>query len=133
MFAQKVQMSTMPNTNSPDTISHLPIQSLVERAQLQLDIRQAEHVLESLRSSEMPLREVLAVKIVLLRFACQQSAFRIRTNQYRDGHAGLDVTFDQVRDAEHALVALLEDIQLREAELADLRNTHHDIALWETR
>lgn len=133
MFAQKVQMSTMLDANSPETISHLPVLTLVERAQMALDIRLAERVLESLRNSETPLREALASKIDLLRFACQRSAFKIRTNEYRDGHASLDVTFDQVRDAEHALVALLEDIQLRESELADLRSTFHDIALWEAR
>ncbi len=82
---------------------------------------------------ETPLREALASKIDLLRFACEQSATESVTNQYRDGHASLDVTFDQVRDAEHALVALLEDIQLRESELADMRSTYHDIALWEAR
>lgn len=126
-------MSTMLDAHSAETISHLSVHTLVERVELRLDIRRAEHVLESLRNSETPLREALASKIILLRFACDQSAFRIRTNQYRDGRAGLDAAFDQTRVAEEALVALLEDIRLREAELADMRSTYHDIALWEAR
>ena len=133
MFAQKVLMSTMLDANSPETISHLPVHTLAERAQMAADIRQAERALESLRNQEQPLREALASKIDLLRFACEQSSHRIVTRQYRDGHASLDVSFDQVRDAEHTLVALLEDIQLRESELADMRSTYHDIALWEAR
>lgn len=133
MFAQKVQMSTMLDASSPETISHLPVYTLVERAELWLAMSDALRALESLRNQEQPLREALASKIDLLRFACEQSRHRIVTRQYRDGHASLDVTFDQVRDAEHTLVALLEDIQLRESELTDMRSTYHDIALWEAR
>jgi hypothetical protein len=123
----------MPHPDSPETISHLPNQSLVERTKLMLEILDGERVLESLRNAEMPLREELASQIGLLRFACEQSAFRIRTNQYRDGRAGLDDAFAQVRSAENVLVALLDDIRQREAQLADMRATYNDVALWETR
>ncbi len=133
MFAQKVQMSTMLDANSPETISHLPVHTLVERAEMC-----ARH--ETGRAgARIPAQSGTAAP----RAACQQDrsapvrvrtvGHRILTHQYRDGHASLDVTFDQVRDAEHALVALLEDIQLHESELADMRSTYHDIALWEAR
>jgi hypothetical protein len=123
-------MSTMPEPNSPETISHLPAHALAERAALKMNIFNAQHRLESLRNQETALREALASKIDVLAFRCQRAAFYIRTNEYRDGHASLDVAFDEVRDAEAKLVSLLEDIHLREIGIADMRNTYNDLALW---
>ena len=123
-------MSTMLEPNTPQTISRLPAHTIVERARLMLDILDAQRVLESLRNQETPLRNALASEIDVLAYRCRRAAFFIRTNEYRDGHASLDVAFDEVRSAEASLVSLLEDIHLREIGIADMRTTYNDLALW---
>ena len=55
---------------------------------------------------------------------------RARRRQAEFHERGLNVAFDEVRDAEAKLTSLLEDIHLREIGIADMRNTYNDLALW---
>jgi hypothetical protein len=111
---------------TPATIPY----TVVGRADLRHKILCAERELESLRISELTLRETLATKLHVLGFHASTSSFRIRTNQYRDGHACLDAHIAQARTAETALIEHLAEIRRMEIDLEDMRRTHDDDALW---
>jgi RecG-like helicase len=113
------------------TLPNTPAAEQIERAKLLDEITAAEQELERLRVQEMPEREAVALSLETLAYWAKDSAHKIRTNQYRDGRACIDLPFRLTRDHQQVLVDLLAEITRRESSLTDLRSTYHDAALWE--
>jgi hypothetical protein len=102
-----------------------------ERAQMESDLAQAKDRLEALRKRERDeLRPALVRALHTLTYDSCLAKHKIETRQFADGVTGLDVAFDRMKDAETALVDIVNEIELARAEVADLERDLSDRALW---
>jgi len=116
------------NPNSAATIS--PAMA-IERAQMESDLAKAQDRLETLRKREHgELRPALVAALHTLTYDCCLAKHKIETRQFADGVTALDVAFDRMKDAESALIDIVNEIELAQAEVSDIERDLADAALW---
>lgn len=115
-----------PRPRKPLTFT---LKAQLERSLLHEDIKKSEVELEKMRIREIELRSAYLQRLTTLGFEIEMSKFKVHTRIWDLG--SFDVAYDLAKEAEKALIDVIDDIHLAEIEIQDAQRTLDDVALWE--